>query len=303
MLYLATIGVPILIVAAMLTALGVWFGGAWFRFLQYHRHKDLPLPDGPTWGRRLQHWISEADALVRIHAWRLARGPGTLAPPSDPGVRPVLCVHGFTQDRTNFAALRRRLWTAGRPSVSVDLGLPGRHPSAFADKVCQALEAFDQAYPDHQVDVVCHSMGGLVLRDAVKRRPDLALRIHTVITLGSPHSGTAAARGPLRWWPEADGLARGSAWIAGLPTLAELLPEARTVTVAGTADYIVYPASTCHLPGSEAVDLHGVGHAGLLTRSDVLDLIMAILRGEPVPARSSRNSGGPLTSATDTPRA
>ncbi|MFK7931798.1 MAG: esterase/lipase family protein [Myxococcota bacterium] len=282
MVYLIAGGVVVWAVTTVITVLAVWFGGAWLRFFNYHRHKKLPLPDGPNWGRRIQHWVAEADALVRIHLWRLEPGRSKHTPKLSEAARPVLCVHGFTQDRTNFSALRRRLWGLGRPSVSVDLGLPGKHPSAFAAHVSDAIASLHKAYPNAKMDVVCHSMGGLVLRHALAENPQLAQHIACIVTLGSPHHGTAAARGPLRWWPEADGLSRGSAWIAELPTFADLTPDARVVTIAGTADYIVYPVSTCHLPGTEAVDLHGVGHAGLLTRAEILDLIVLAFNGEPV---------------------
>lgn len=264
-------------------ALAVWFGGVWYRFLRYHRRKGLPLPDGPRWSDRIGHWLRESWALVLIHLWRLERGPPRLVPPQ--AGQPVVCVHGFTQDRTNFAALRRRLWLRGRPSVSLDLGLPGRHPRRLARVVIEGLEKVLAEHPDDRIDVLCHSMGGLVLRDALDQRPDLGGRLAAIVTLGSPHQGTAGARWPVRLWPEAGGLARGSAWMRGLKTLDQLAPHARTVTVAGSADYIVYPQSTCHLQGSEAVDLHGVGHAGLLTEPDAIDVVLAAIDGAPLPER------------------
>ena len=281
MIYVATAVTLAVLLSAAGWVLVVWFGGAWFRFFRYHRKKGLPLPDGPRWSDRIGHWLRESYALLMIHVWRLERGPPRLAPAADGDL--VLCVHGFTQDRTNFSALRRRLWMAGRPSDSIDLGLPGRHPRKLARKVIAGLEAMIARHPGRPIDVVCHSMGGLVLRDALATRPDLAAPIRTIVTLGSPHHGTAGARWPVRLWPEAGGLARGSDWIASLPTLAEVAPDARTVTLAGSADYIVYPQDTAHLPGSEHVDLHGIGHAGLLTDERVMDTVIAAFDGEELP--------------------
>ncbi len=270
---------------AGLVILAVWFGGTWFRFARYHRHTGRDLPDGPGWRHRLATWITEADALLRVAWWKVEAGPRLLVPP-DPGV-PVLCVHGFTQDRTNFTALRRRLWRAGRPSEALDLGLPGRHPRRYAPALASAIRRMLETFPDQPLDVVCHSMGGLILRETLHENPDLAARVRTILTLGSPHHGTAAARGPLRVWPEAGGLHRRSDWIAELPGFAETAPEARIVTVAGTADYVVYPVETCHLPGSEAVDAVGLGHAGLLAHPDVMSLVVDVLEGRPVPRRAT----------------
>lgn len=275
-----------LLLLVPLTALGVgilvvWFGGTWFRFARYHRHKGLDAPDGATWAQRLRHWMWESSALVRLFWWKVEAGPRRLIPP-DPGV-PVLCVHGFTQDRTNFAALRRRLWRSGRPSDAIDMGLPGRHPRRYTPSLTVAIEGLDDAFPDDPIDIVCHSMGGLILRQLLVDRPDVARRIRRIVTLGSPHQGTAAARGPLSVWPEAAGLHRRSAWIAALPDFRALAPHAEVLTVGGTADYVVYPVTTCHLPGSTAVDAEGIGHGGLLTDGEVLDVVEAFLDGVDLP--------------------
>lgn len=279
------------VVSAIAAALCIWFGVTWYRFRRYHRRKDLPLPDGPTWPDRVRHWWAEAVALVRIHVWRLGRAPVRFRERQDG--RPVLCVHGFTQDRTNFVALRRRLFSLGRASVAIDLGVPGRHPRKLASRVIRALE--DLA-GDEPVDVVCHSMGGLVLRDALAQRPDLAAGIRTIVTLGSPHHGTAGARWPARIWPEAAGLARRSGWIAELPDFQTVAPSARAVTIGGSADYVVYPLDTCHLPGTERIDFHGVGHAGLLTNPEVVDTVVEVLESDDDPARQGPVEATPVAS-------
>jgi pimeloyl-ACP methyl ester carboxylesterase len=116
------------------------------------------------------------------------------------------------------------------------------------------------------IDVVCHSMGGVLLRSVLARRPDLARRIRRVVTLGSPHRGTAAARG-IPWLPEVQALKRRSAFLAGLPSLSALVP--RAVTVAGTLDTIVYPVDTALEDGAEHVVIPA-GHAGLLTRPEAV---------------------------------
>lgn len=264
----------------------MWFGGTWWRFARYHRHKGLELPDGSTWRQRIRNWADESTALMQVMLYKVEAAPRRLVSPPDPG-NPVLCVHGFTQDRTNFAKLRRRLWDLGRPSEAIDLGLPGRHPSRYAPRLIAALDELASEHPDDDIDVVCHSMGGVLLRHALLERPDLAPRISTIVTLGSPHHGTAASRGFILV-PEARGLHRRSPWIADLPSFAELAPHARTVTIGGSADYVVYPLDTCHLDGSERVDLEGIGHAGMLTHPLVHDIIVAAFDGEPLPGTHPR---------------
>ena len=266
----------VLLGGGALAALAAWFGGTWLRFYRYHRHKGLPLPDGPTWGARVRAWVAEGAAILRLATFKAELGPRALPRPGD-AAPPVLCIHGFTQDRTNFSAIRGALWQAGRSSIALDLGLPGRSPSRYVPALTERLGDLWRAFPDGPIDLVCHSMGGLLLREVLRDHPALRERVRTVITLGSPHGGTAGSRGPVRWMPEGHGLHRRSAWIRELPTFSDLVPGARVLTVAGTADYVVYPASTCHLPGSEAFTLAGVGHAGLLLDDRVLDLVVGAL--------------------------
>ncbi|TVQ90615.1 MAG: hypothetical protein EA397_12350 [Deltaproteobacteria bacterium] len=280
---------PLLFVAAVLLivlslalggaaiALAVWFTGTWWRFVRYHRHKGLELPDGPTWGDRIRAWILEGAAILRLMTYKAEWGPRAV-PFADDRLPPVFCVHGFTQDRTNFSRIRSVLYGLGRSSIAINLGRPGRAPERYADRLAERFAELLLEVPEGPIDVICHSMGGLLFRQILRDHPELRPRVRTVVTLGSPHHGTAASRGPLRRIPEAKGLHRKSAWVLELPTLAELLPEARTITVAGTADYVVYPKETCHLIGSEAVDLPGVGHAGLLVDPRTLALIREVFQ-------------------------
>lgn len=283
------LAVLIVVSAGALIALSAWFASTWLRFYRYHKHKGLVPPDGATWGARIRAWIAEGLAIVRMLTFKLEWGPSALPAGVDPGA-PVVCIHGFTQDRTNFSAIRGTLWRGGRSSVSINLGLPGRAPTRYAPSLALRLAAVLDDHPEGPIDLVCHSMGGVLLRQVLSENEQLRHRIRTVITLGSPHHGTAATRGPLRLMPEGRGLHRRSQWITELPDFRDLLPHARTITVAGGADYVVYPMSTCHLPGSEAVNLPEVGHAGLLVEPRVLALIDAALLpapDEPEPSSSA----------------
>ncbi|MEZ4239089.1 MAG: alpha/beta hydrolase [Myxococcota bacterium] len=152
--------------------------------------------------------------------------------------------------------------------------------SWYAARLERALEALVRAQPE--IDVVCHSMGGIVLRMVLQRRPDLAEHVHTVVTLGSPHHGTAAARGMLLL-PEPVALARGSWLLGDLPHLPALLPGRRVVGVAGEDDAIVYPVATTDEPGAEHVVLPHRGHMSLLVDPAVHEVVLRAL-SEPVGA-------------------
>src|SRR5438876_11044353 len=63
-----------------------------------------------------------------------------------------------------------------------------RHPGDLSAK----LDLFLRAIPSSNVTVVAFSMGGLVTRDYIAKRVDACQvsKVHTVVTLGTPHHGS-----------------------------------------------------------------------------------------------------------------
>jgi triacylglycerol lipase len=243
------------------------------RFVGYHRFKGLPAPTIGFW-----RWLAADIRAFTTLAWWHVRGflRDGLRTPSPTHGRPVLCVHGYTQNATNFHGLRRVLERAGRPTIAVSLWHRLAPIGWYAHRLERRLERLAREFPDG-IDIVAHSMGGVVLRMVLAAREDLRGVVHTVITLGSPHRGTAAARGiPLV--PELLAMKRRSALLAGLPSLTELVPHGRVVAIAGDADTIVYPVDSSLVPGAEGVVLRGVTHAGLLTSSRAHAAVRHVLR-------------------------
>ncbi|MFH9421196.1 lipase family alpha/beta hydrolase [Streptomyces sp. NPDC017529] len=109
------------------------------------------------------------------------------------GHPPVLLVHGLSGNRSVFVALRRSLLRHGWRHVEAlnyspltcDLrkaaGLLGDHVEQFCGRTGHS-----------RVDLVGHSLGGLVARYYVQRLGG-DLRVRTLVTLGTPHGGTRLA--------------------------------------------------------------------------------------------------------------
>jgi triacylglycerol esterase/lipase EstA (alpha/beta hydrolase family) len=62
-----------------------------------------------------------------------------------------------------------------------------------AQRLFDLLATLRAANPDAQIDVVGHSQGGVVARDAVTRTGAEALKVNSVTTVGSPHQGSSVA--------------------------------------------------------------------------------------------------------------
>ncbi len=154
---------------------------------------------------RAYRWTVElADIDARKHISQLPQmalcslGPRTrrVKPLPDDGHRPLIFVHGLGGHPGNHLALRSYLGLRGRRRVySVDLGRNTPLLDA-AEAVSTAIErvvAANGLGPDEQVDLMAHSMGGLVCRLAIENEVSRA-RVATIVTMGSPHQGTLMAR-------------------------------------------------------------------------------------------------------------
>lgn len=107
---------------------------------------------------------------------------------------PIILLHGVVDNRTIFTLLRRGLRRRGFGRVvalnysplSQDIRTVARRLATLVEEVCR-----ETGY--ERVHVVGHSMGGLVGRYYVQRMGGHE-RVHTLVTLGSPHGGTVPAR-------------------------------------------------------------------------------------------------------------
>jgi pimeloyl-ACP methyl ester carboxylesterase len=258
---------------AAIGALMAWIGFGYRRFRAYHRFKELetaPLPLGAL----LRYTAAEGGAMLTLAWWHVrAAFADALRTPREVTGPPVLCIHGITQNGSNLWGIRRALERRGRPTRAVSMGRFGLPMRAYVRRVAAVLRDLATTSPDGTVDVVAHSLGGVVLRLAVADDPTLGACLGNVVTLGTPHAGTASTRGlPLRPIRE---LGRRSEVIGGLAPL----PARALTTIAGDPDFVVYPRSTSHVEGARAVDLPGVGHAGLLTRRASIDAVVVAICG------------------------
>lgn len=215
--------------------------------------------------------LREARAQMRIIAWTvLRRGSGEI--PGRIGT-PVILIHGLAADGTSMWALRRSLDALGRPTWSPHLGTMFRNIEAYAERLAPVMqEAIDKHPEGDGVDVVCHSMGGIVLRACLASRPDIAKRVRHIVSIASPHEGTVIATGiPTA---EARQLFRGAPWLLALPTLPQLCPQAHITCIASRHDAVVYPFDTSRVAGASWHELDHVGHAELLVAPAVIDLVV-----------------------------
>jgi pimeloyl-ACP methyl ester carboxylesterase len=220
------------------------------------------------------------------------RPDSTLRPTGPPAVRalfaadplaariPVLLVHGFIDNRSIFALMRRNLRRRGFTSVCSwnyspllgDVARGAADLGAHIERLCEQTG-------HERIHVVGHSLGGLIARYHVQKQGG-DRRVDSLVTLGTPH--------------------QGSLWAHVLPTTlvrqlrpgSDLLQDldepaagCRTPLTAiySDLDQVVVPTSSgrCEHPDLAVrnVLVRGVGHMSLPIHRTVVDEVAATLAG------------------------
>ncbi len=106
---------------------------------------------------------------------------------------PILLVHGMVDNRSVFTLLRRGLRRRGFGQVLTINYSPMTNDVRWAaEQLAAEVEELVADTGYERIHVVGHSLGGLIARYYVQRLGGHE-RVHTLVTMGSPHLGTRTA--------------------------------------------------------------------------------------------------------------
>jgi hypothetical protein len=235
------------------------------------------VPARPTERRLLRALLSEMAAFTStVIAMSTAAPTRRLALPLPAGrpPRPVLLLHGILCNARVWGALHERLCAAGfGPVEALDLEPLLSDIDLLAGRVAPRLLALQRRCDDERVAIIAHSMGGLVARALLR---DLgAGAIRRIVTIASPHHGTAVVRGLP--WPNTRQMSPASPWLRSLNTAQEGRFAVPVTSIYTSEDNMVLPAGSARLHGAALFELHGVGHLGMLRSRRALDSVVATL--------------------------
>ena len=177
---------------------------------------------------------------------------------------PIILIHGVVDNRSVFAMLKRglrrrgfgRIITLNYSPLTDDVRVVADRLEALIESVCVET-GFER------VHVIGHSMGGLVGRYFVQRMGGDS-RVHTLVTLGTPHQGTRPAH--LVPHPVARQMREGSDIVTELAAPA---PGCRTRVVAiwSDLDQMIIPKTNARIEHADLnarnVFVPSVGHNSL----------------------------------------
>jgi len=204
--------------------------------------------------------------------------PATNQPPGRVTHRPVLLIHGFACNHSVWREWLGRLEADGFGPVRViDLEPPFADIEHHAAHVERELRALFQDSGDIPVSIIGHSMGGLVARAALRRiGPEIIGRI---VTLATPHHGTALAR----LFPNERLLLQmvpNSRWLNQLNAEQEAGCAVPITSIYSLEDNLVVPARSAVLEHAHPIELRGIGHIGMLSSRRAIDPALEFLAAD-----------------------
>jgi pimeloyl-ACP methyl ester carboxylesterase len=192
---------------------------------------------------------------------------------------PVLLLHGFLGTRGSMFMLERRLANDGICVFSFNLGsFNTRDIRASAFLIHRKIESILRQTPVTKIDIIGHSMGGLIGLYYVKKLGGHE-KVRKLIMMGTPQRGT---------WSALAGVATVGLWS---PSSWQLLPGSRFLrelqdgglpggvdyyTVAAVRDWVC-PLTTTRLEGATALTVP-LGHSSLVVSDEVYKRVLWALR-------------------------
>jgi triacylglycerol lipase len=220
----------------------------------------------------LSHLLVLTAALSALHRrfWRFPTG-ATSRPP-------VIFVHGLYHNHTAWYFYMRSFRRWGWRYLKA-VNLPGKlrsieeHALTLADEVDRVIQRSGSG----QVDLVGHSMGGLVIRAYLSQNLDEA-KVRRVVTLGCPHSGSKLA--VFAPGVAAREMVPGSSFLESLNGSGLQVPkQGRLYSIYTILDNMVLPNESAKVTGEGVIckETRPINHVGLLFCNQTAKLVRECL--------------------------
>ncbi|MER3453891.1 MAG: lipase [Acidimicrobiia bacterium] len=193
-------------------------------------------------------------------------------------VLPVVLVHGWNGQSSDFSELVKRLVSFGYPQEKVQ-AFNYYSRTSNRDIATQLGEFINQVLSDTgapQVDVVAFSMGTLSSRYCLKFLSCTGL-VRKYISIAGPHHGSQLAQTCAIYDIACEEMVPGSGVLSQLNAGDETPGDTKYFSLWSKCDGLVYPPESSLLEGATNVEMPCIHHLEMLNNSVVLDRVLAIL--------------------------
>jgi triacylglycerol esterase/lipase EstA (alpha/beta hydrolase family) len=189
----------------------------------------------------------------------------------------VVFIHGFFCNRAFWSPWLTQLHAQDRAFASVTLEPVFGSIDDYAAIVEAAVVKVTQA-TGQPPTLICHSMGGLAARAWLRSNTANDARIKRIITIGTPHFGTAlSTEKALLPFINTHQMQRLGAWIHQLATEEPAGRYTKFTCWYSNCDNIVVPTSTAMLSGADNRLVNAQGHVSMAFSQRVIQESLALL--------------------------
>ena len=186
---------------------------------------------------------------------------------------PVLLVHGYGMNRACFSFLKTYLHTRGWDWVWAINHRPRSSPiPVFAKNLGRSIERLIAETGSKQIDIVAHSMGGVVTAYALQEF-GYARYVRKVITMGTPWSATLTY--VFSWLREGQDVAPDSEVIETIKNY-----SGNTVAIWSRHDHLNVPTSSANPPHARPIEIPHLGHQEMLISARCFRIVAETLNEE-----------------------
>lgn len=250
------------------TAKGLVTGGSWLA----NRVSDAVNTIDPDVHRHLLQLPLLANSLF-------ARQDTEIKPIEPDGWPPLVFVHGLGGSAGNFLTMSWLFWLSGRRRSYRVNSTPGENIEQLSAQLVDFITQVCRVNDEPQVDLIAHSMGGVVARLAIQEL-HIADKVKNFVCLGVPHVGTYPAR------------------YGNTETLHDLRPDSELIRRLNSStipaqvkvtclwsknDLFVLPPESACLDGARNLDMSPFTHYSYLLDPRSFEAISHVLENKPYP--------------------
>ncbi len=193
-------------------------------------------------------------------------------PISSDDSRTVILIHGYMMRAGTMWWLKFRLRQPGRRVYLFSYSPPWKGITNFAIQLKHKVDSILSQQPGGKVDLVAHSMGGLVCRYYLTQLGGYE-RVEHLVTLGTPHQGSKLWSFAI--WKCGKEMRPESPLLKTLQADDHYLSHLQITSIYTNFDELVIPQQAAELPYTWVKNkpVSGLGHVGLLFSPKVFRLI------------------------------
>lgn len=220
-----------------------------------------------SWLNAVRLFLIEFISSMQSSSWTMAFRTFEKRPVPNPRSLPVLLIHGYGCNSGYWHSMSRALLKASISHHAVSLEPVFAPIERYLPSLQKAIYTLMQDSNSTRIILIGHSMGGLVCRAYLREYGING--IAKVITIGTPHHGTALANRGIgdnvqQMATTCDGAtATSSQWIQSLERSEAATTRALITSIYSHHDNIISPQVSGHLDEATNIALAGIGHVTL----------------------------------------